>query len=89
LDSIRTTRVITGGHRGICHKPLRVGLIDGAASGAGYAAYHFWFHFANSSFMPAAIMGLVSGAVAAGVGSDAVGSVGGAWIAPGTLSRLA
>lgn len=39
-----------------------------------YADYLFWFHFANGSFMPAAMMGLVAGMVAAG-GSAAVGAL--------------
>jgi len=39
-----------------------------------YADYLFWFHFANGSFMPAAMMGLVAGMVAAD-GSAAVGAL--------------
>ena len=39
-----------------------------------YADYLFWFHYANGSFMPAAMMGLVAGMVAAG-GSAAVGAL--------------
>jgi glutathione S-transferase len=42
----------------------------------GYADYLFWFHFANGSFMPAAMMGLVSSAVSAGAGNEAVKSIG-------------
>jgi len=42
-----------------------------APGDAGYSDYLFWFHFANGSFMPAAMMGLVAGMVAAG-GSAAV-----------------
>ena len=45
-----------------------------APGDAGYSDYLFWFHFANGSFMPAAMMGLVAGMVAAG-GSAAVGAL--------------
>jgi glutathione S-transferase len=39
-----------------------------------YADYLFWFHFANGSFMPAAMMGLVAG-MAAAAGSAAVSAL--------------
>ncbi len=45
-----------------------------APGDAGYSDYLFWFHYANGSFMPAAMMGLVAGMVAAG-GSAAVGAL--------------
>jgi glutathione S-transferase len=47
---------------------LAVAPADGA-----YPDYLFWFHYANGSFMPAAMMGLVAGMVAAD-GSAAVGA---------------
>ena len=40
-----------------------------------YPDYLFWFHFANGSFMPSAMMGLFSGVAAASGGSDAVKSL--------------
>ena len=43
-------------------------------SDAAYADYLFWFHFANGSFMPAAMMGLFSG-MAAASGGDAAKSI--------------
>ena len=45
-----------------------------APGDAGYSDYLFWFHYANGSFMPAAMMGLIAGMVAAG-GSAAVGAL--------------
>jgi glutathione S-transferase len=45
-----------------------------APGDAAYPDYLFWFHYANGSFMPAAMMGLVAGMVAAG-GSAAVGAL--------------
>lgn len=42
---------------------------------AGYPDYIFWFHFANGSFMPAAMMGLFSGLAAASGGTEAIKSI--------------
>lgn len=39
------------------------GRLTVAPSDPGYADYLFWLHFANGSFMPAAMMGLVGGMV--------------------------
>ena len=50
------------------------GRLAVAPGEAGYSDYLFWFHFANGSFMPAAMMGLVAGILAAG-GSAAVGAL--------------
>jgi len=41
------------------------GRLAVAPDAPGYADYLFWFHFANGSFVPAAMMGLVSGLVGA------------------------
>ena len=37
------------------------GRLAAGPADANYADYLFWFHFANGSFMPAAMMGMVSG----------------------------
>lgn len=37
------------------------GRLAARPADANYADYLFWFHFANGSFMPAAMMGMVSG----------------------------
>ena len=50
------------------------GRLSPASGDPTYADYLFWFHFANGSFMPAAMMGLVAGILAAG-GSAAVGAL--------------
>ena len=50
------------------------GRLAVAPADAAYADYLFWFHYANGSFMPAAMMGLVAGMVAAG-GSAAVNAL--------------
>ena len=44
-------------------------------SEGAYPDYLFWFHFANGSFMPAAMMGLVSRMVAADGGTEALKSL--------------
>lgn len=44
------------------------GRLAVAPHDATYADYLFWFHFANGSFMPSAMMGLVSGLAAASGG---------------------
>ncbi len=50
------------------------GRLSVAPSDTAYADYLFWFHFANGSFMPSAMMGLVAGMVAA-ESSVAVGAL--------------
>ncbi len=50
------------------------GRLSVAPGDAAYADYLFWFHFANGSFMPAAMMGLVAGMVVAS-GSPAINSL--------------
>lgn len=54
-----------------CHGQGRLSVAPGDT---GYADYLFWFHFANGSFMPAAMMGLVAG-MAAASGSPAASSL--------------
>ncbi len=53
------------------HGQGRLAIAPGDAS---YPDYLFWFHFANGSFMPAAMMGMVAGMVAGG-SSAAVGAL--------------
>lgn len=50
------------------------GRLAVAPSDPAYADYLFWFHYANGSFMPAAMMGLVSRMVPA-EGADALKSL--------------
>jgi glutathione S-transferase len=50
------------------------GRLSIASGEPAYVDYLFWFHFANGSFMPAAMMGLVAGMAAAG-GSAAVNAL--------------
>ena len=51
------------------------GRLSVAPTDAGYADYLFWFHFANGSFMPSAMMGLVSRLAAANGGDGAAKSL--------------
>ena len=58
------------------------GRLSPASGDPTYADYLFWFHFANGSFMPAAMMGLVAGMAAAAGSAAPSGSTG-----PGKWSR--
>ena len=50
------------------------GRLAVARDDAAYADYLFWFHYANGSFMPAAMMGLVAGMATSG-GSPAASAL--------------
>jgi glutathione S-transferase len=75
LHPICTTPVITNGGLVVGESAAIIdyvihqhgyGRLSVAPDNANYSDYLFWFHFANGSFMPAAMIGMFAGILAAG-----------------------